>query len=388
MYLRDEESGHFWSPTPLPSRGATPYVSRHGFGYSVFEHTEDGISSELWVYVALDAPVKFTVLKVRNDPADRAGCPRPAMWNGCWAICGQNRLMHVVTEIDPKSGAIFARNPYNTDFAGRIAFFDVDETTRTFTGDRTEFLGPQRHAAESGGDDPRAAVRARSARLWIPARAIQVPFELADGQEREIIFRLGVGRDADDARNWCIASAASAAARERARSSVATTGTHTLGAVHVETPDPSLNVLANGWLVYQTLACRLWARSGFYQSGGAFGFRDQLQDVDGADPRRAASCCASTFLRCAAVSSRKAMCSIGGIPRRAAACARTVRTIISGCPWRPAAMSDAPATPACLDERIPSSKAARSTPTRTRTTICRPVGRNRPRSMNIACAPF
>ena len=66
FYLRDEETGHFWSPTPLPSRGALPYVSRHGFGYSVFEHTEDGISSEVWVYVALDAPIKFTVLKVRN----------------------------------------------------------------------------------------------------------------------------------------------------------------------------------------------------------------------------------------------------------------------------------------------------------------------------------
>jgi cyclic beta-1,2-glucan synthetase len=92
FYLRDEETGHFWSPTPLPSRGATPYVSRHGFGYSVFEHTEDGISSELWVYVAMDAPIKFTVLKVRNDcQADRAGSPPRATWNGCWEICGQNR---------------------------------------------------------------------------------------------------------------------------------------------------------------------------------------------------------------------------------------------------------------------------------------------------------
>ena len=141
FYLRDEESGHFWSPTPLPSRGATPYVSRHGFGYSVFEHTERGIRSELWVYVALDAPVKFTVLKVRNE----SGRSRRLSATGYveWVL-GDLRpksAMHVVTEVDPKSGALFARNPYNTEFAGRIAFFDVDETTRTVSGDRTEFLG-------------------------------------------------------------------------------------------------------------------------------------------------------------------------------------------------------------------------------------------------------
>ena len=92
FYLRDEERGHFWSPTPLPCRGATPYVTRHGFGYSVFEHTERGIRSELWVYVALDAPVKFTVLKVRNEIGrDPAGSPLPDMWNGCLATCGRNR---------------------------------------------------------------------------------------------------------------------------------------------------------------------------------------------------------------------------------------------------------------------------------------------------------
>jgi cellobiose phosphorylase len=110
-----------------------------------------------------------------------------------------------------------------------------------------------------------------------PCGAIHVPFELAAGQEREIVFRLGVGRSADDARNLV----------HRFRGSAATHGAleavwqywkHTLGAVHVETPDQSMNMLANGWLLYQTLACRLWARSGYYQSGGAFGFRDQLQD--------------------------------------------------------------------------------------------------------------
>ncbi len=277
FYLRDEESGHFWSPTPLPSRGATPYVSRHGFGYSVFEHTERGIRSELWVYVALDAPVKFTVLKVRNE----SGRSRRLSATGYveWVL-GDLRpksAMHVVTEIDPNSGALFARNPYNTEFAGRVAFFDVDDATRTVSGDRTEFLG-RNGTLRNPAAMTRARLSGKSGAALDPCAAIQVPFELADGQEREIIFRLGAGRDADDAGNLVHRFRGSAAARG-ALEAVWQYWNHTLGAVQVETPDPSLNVLTNGWLLYQTLACRLWARSGYYQPGGAFGFRDQLQDV-------------------------------------------------------------------------------------------------------------
>jgi cellobiose phosphorylase len=277
LYLRDEERGHFWSPTPLPSRGATPYVSRHGFGYSVFEHTERGIRSELWVYVALDAPIKFMVLKVQNQ----SGRSRKLSATGYveWVL-GDLRpksAMHVVTELDPDSGALFARNPYNTEFAGRIAFFDVDETTRTISGDRTEFIGRNGTLG-----NPAAMTRLRlSGKVGAgldPCGAIHVPFELANGQEREIIFRLGVGRSADEARRSIHRFRGSARARG-ALDAVRQYWNHTLNAVQVETPDQSLNVLTNGWLLYQTLACRLWARSGYYQSGGAFGFRDQLQDT-------------------------------------------------------------------------------------------------------------
>jgi len=276
LYLRDEERGHFWSPTPLPSRGATPYVSRHGFGYSVFEHTERGIRSELWVYVALDAPIKFMVLKVRNE----SGRSRKLSATGYveWVL-GDLRpksVMHVVTELDHKSGAVFARNSYHTEFAGRMAFFDVDETTRTISGDRTEFIGRNGTLG-----NPAAMTRLRlSGKVGAgldPCAAIHVPFELAAGQEREIIFRLGVGRNVDEARQSIHRFRGSAAARG-ALEAVWQYWRHTLGAVYVETPDQALNVLTNGWLLYQTLACRLWARSGYYQSGGAFGFRDQLQD--------------------------------------------------------------------------------------------------------------
>ncbi|MDP1768143.1 MAG: cyclic beta 1-2 glucan synthetase, partial [Nitrospirota bacterium] len=276
FYLRDEERGHFWSPTPLPSRGATPYVSRHGFGYSVFEHTERGIRSELWVYVALDAPIKFTVLKVRNESGRARKLSATGYMEWVLGDLRPKSAMHVVTELDAKSGAIFARNPYHPEFGGKMAFFDVQETARTISGDRTEFIGRNgslRNPAAMASSGLSGNVGAG----LDPCAAIHVPFELADGQEREIIFMCGVGQDAEDAGNLIHRFRGSAAARG-ALEAVWQYWTHALGAVQVETPDQSLNVLTNGWLMYQTLACRLWARSGYYQSGGAFGFRDQLQD--------------------------------------------------------------------------------------------------------------
>jgi len=276
-YIRDEESGRFWSPTPLPCRGRQTYVSRHGFGYSVFEYAVGGIRSELWVYVALDAPVKFSVLKVRNESgrARKLSATGYAEW-----VLGDLRpksAMHVVTQVEPGSGALLARNSYNTEFAGRVAFFDVDDPARTVTGDRVEFLG-RNGSLRSPAAMTRARLSGKVGAALDPCAAIQVPFELADGQEREIIFRLGAGKNADDARELVSRFRGSAAARA-ALESVWQYWTRTLGAVQVETPDPAVNVLANGWLLYQALACRVWARSGYYQSGGAFGFRDQLQDA-------------------------------------------------------------------------------------------------------------
>ena len=277
FYLRDEESGHVWSPMPMPCRGTSPYVSRHGFGYSCFEHTEGGIRSEVWVYVALDASVKFTVVKLRNE----SGRPRRLSATGYveWVL-GDLRpksVMHVISEIDPATGALFARNPYNTDFPGRIAFFDVDEGTRSMTGDRTEFLG-RNGTLRNPASMSRSRLSGKVGAALDPCGAIQMPFDLAVGQERDCTFRLGVGKDTEDARQL-VRRFRGATARRAALETVWHHWTHTLGAVHVETPDQSLNVLANGWLLYQTIACRLWARSGYYQSGGAFGFRDQLQDV-------------------------------------------------------------------------------------------------------------
>ena len=277
LYLRDEETGYVWSPAPSPARAAAPHVVRHGFGYSVFEHTSGGIRSELWIYVAVDAAVKFSVLKLRNE----SGRARKLSATGYveWVL-GDLRAksaMHVSTEIDPRSGALFARDPYNTEFADRVAFFDVDDPGRSVTGNRAEFVGRNgtlRNPAAMG----RSQLSGKTGAALDPCAAIQVGFELEDGEERELVFRLGAGRDAEDAGDLVQRFRGSMAARG-ALEAVWRHWNRTLGAVQVETPDPSVNVLANGWLVYQTLACRVWARSGYYQSGGAFGFRDQLQDA-------------------------------------------------------------------------------------------------------------
>jgi cellobiose phosphorylase len=277
FYLREEETGRFWSPSPLPVPGEGAYVSRHGFGYSVFEHDNAQIHTEMTVHVALDAPVRFSVLKVRNDSTEvrRLSATGYVEW-----VLGDLRpksAMHVMTEVDLKTGALLARNPFNSEFPDRIAFFDVDETSRTLTGDRVEFLG-RNGSLQKPAAMARTRLSGRVGAALDPCAAIQVGFDLAPGQERQLVFRMGVGRGIDDARTLVNRFRGSAAARD-ALESVWEYWKRTLGAVQVETPDESVNVLANGWLVYQTLACRFWARSGYYQSGGAFGFRDQLQDV-------------------------------------------------------------------------------------------------------------
>jgi cellobiose phosphorylase len=277
LYIRDEQSGKFWSPTPLPAHGAAPYVIRHGFGYTVFEHNENGIASELWVYVAMDAPVKFTVLKLRNV----SGRPRRVSATGYWEwVLGdlrQKSLLHVQTEVDLTTGALLARNYYNTEFPERIAFVDVNDGTRTLTGDRKEFLGRNGSLAQ-----PAALKRVRlSGKVGAgldPCGAVQVVLDLADGQEHEIGFRLGVGRNAAEVQDL-IHRFRQVDACRIALEAVWAYWNRTLGAINVDTPDPAVNVMANGWLLYQTLSCRLWGRTGFYQSGGAYGFRDQLQDA-------------------------------------------------------------------------------------------------------------
>ncbi|HSH27237.1 MAG TPA: cyclic beta 1-2 glucan synthetase, partial [Wenzhouxiangella sp.] len=281
IYLRDEETGHVWSPTPLPRRGSGAYRTRHGFGYSVYEHVEDGIASELWVFVGLHDAVKFSRLKLRN----LSGRTRRLSVTGYveWVLgeLGASTRIHVVSEIDAGSGLLTARNSYNTEFEGRAAFFDVDVDAdaegRSHTADRAEFLGRNGHIGA-----PRALWRAHlSNRIGAgldPCAAIQVPAVMAPEEVFETTFRLGAAADHASLVGLAERNKGAAAARD-ALAAVRNYWDHTLAALQVETPEPEVDVLVNGWLTYQTLASRCLARSGYYQSGGAFGFRDQLQDT-------------------------------------------------------------------------------------------------------------
>ena len=277
FYIRDEESGHFWTTALLPAGGQSSYITRHGFGYSVFEHIEDGIYTEMTVYVDIESAIKFIVIKIRNE----SGRPRKLSATGYieWVL-GDNRTktaMHIHTEIDPDSGALFAKNQYNTEFNHRVAFFDVDYLKKTFTGDRTEFIGRNGNLQH-----PKAMSRLKlSGKIGLaldPCAAIQVPFFVAEGEVQEIVFRLGAGKDSKEASFLAKQFRGTQIATE-ALEKVKKYWAETTGALQVETPDAAINIITNGWLTYQTLSSRLWGRSGFYQSGGAFGFRDQLQDV-------------------------------------------------------------------------------------------------------------
>ena len=283
LYIRDEDSGQYWSPTPLPCGGSSAYVTRHGFGYSVFEHVQQGIASELTVFVDLDVAIKFSHLRLRN----LSQRPRRLSVTGYveWVLgdIRSKSAMYVSTEIDPITGAVLARNPYSTEFGDRMAFFDADGMTRasgvSVSGDRREFLG-RNGSLQQPAAMRRKALSNRVGTGMDPCAAIQVPIELPSGQERSVNFRLGAAgrRGMDDARVM-VQNLRQPHGMEGALQAVQAYWAKTLGAVQVHTPDAALNLLANGWLLYQTLACRLWARTGFYQSGGAYGFRDQLQDA-------------------------------------------------------------------------------------------------------------
>ena len=288
FYLRDEDSGRHWSPSPLPRRGEGEYRTRHGFGYTVYEHVEDGIASELWVYVARHDAVKFSVLKLHNLSGRRRDLSVTGYVEWVLGDLRARSQLHVVTERDIDTGLMTARNAYSGEFGGRVAFFDADAdegasdgaarwSAGSVTGDRNEFLGRNGSLAAPAAM-LREALSGRCGAGLDACSAIQRPVTLAAGAESQVVFRLGLGHDAADAQSLAQRHRGSSAAR-RELEQVQAYWTQTLGAVQVRTPEPALDLLANGWLLYQTIGCRYHARSGFYQSGGAYGFRDQLQDT-------------------------------------------------------------------------------------------------------------
>ena len=352
----------------------------------VFEHTENGIASELTVYVAIDAPVKFAVLKLRNISGRARRLSVTGYWEWVLGELRQKILLHVQTEVDLKTGALLARNPYNTEFADRIAFIDVSEPARTLTGDRKEFLG-RNGSLSNPAALSRRGFPAKSGAGLDPCAAVQVTFDLPPARSVKSASVSVSGAMTAEVR-ILIRRFRGDRCQSRRPGSRLEYWNRTLGAVHVETPDAAVNVMANGWLLYQTLACRFWARTGFYQSGGAFGFRDQLQDVMAlvhAEPaltrEHLLRCCGSSVprrRRAALVASARRSWRAHAFLRRLSVAAATL----------PAATSRASRRHRRAGrDAFPFSRAAPSSRRRKLTMTCPLTPKSRPRSTNIASAP-
>jgi cyclic beta-1,2-glucan synthetase len=277
VYLRDEATGAVWTPTPRPLGTTAPTLVRHGQGYTVFERQSHGLAQWLTVLVSPEDAVKLLVLRVRNT----TGQPRrlSATYFAAWVLGTQRDQapLGVRTEIDPESGALLARNPFATDFDGRVGFADVSLRPRTVTADRGEFIGRNGSLVA-----PAALIReALSGHVGAgldPCAALQAAFDVPAGAEQEVVFILGSA--ADDAEARALVRRYQEPGRgARALAEVRARWDRMLGSVEVRTPEPALDLLVNRWLPYQVLSCRLWGRTALYQSGGAYGFRDQLQDV-------------------------------------------------------------------------------------------------------------
>ncbi|MCD7897774.1 MAG: cyclic beta 1-2 glucan synthetase, partial [Planctomycetaceae bacterium] len=276
LYIRDEETGRFWSPTPLSCRSGGRFITRHGFGYSVYEHSEQGIHSELTVHVDRHDDIKFFTLSLKNVSDRQRNLSVTGYVEWVLGDIREKTGMHVITGIDSHSGALIARNHYNGEFRGRTVFLDVNDPGRTVTGDRREFLGRNRSLSDPRGMR-RDSLSGRVGPGLDPCGGAQVKFNLGPGQQREVVFRLGVADNLDAARRLIRESRGVDDAHASLKA-VKDYWREVLGTITVETPDQAFNFMANGWLLYQTLSCRFWGRSATYQSGGAIGFRDQLQD--------------------------------------------------------------------------------------------------------------
>ncbi len=278
FYLRDEESRDVWTPTPLPIREQTgEYVVRHGHGYTRFARESHGLAMDLLQFVPADDPIKISRLTLTNHSLGHRRLSVTAYLEWVLGAARSGTAPYVTTEMDPETGAMFAHNPWSWDFGTRIAFADLGGLQQQWTADRTEFLGRNGAADRPAALMTDAPLSGRIGTALDPCCALQTFLEIPAGGQLSIVLLLGQTDTREQARALI--------ARYRAddldaRLAAVTDGwARVLGAVEVKTPDRALDLMLNQWLLYQTLACRVWARTAFYQASGAYGFRDQLQDV-------------------------------------------------------------------------------------------------------------
>ncbi|HKJ95253.1 MAG TPA: glucoamylase family protein [Gammaproteobacteria bacterium] len=277
FYLRDDDSGTVWTPTPLPVRlPMGRYLCRHGQGYTRFEHESHGIRSDLLQFVATEDPLKMSVLTLHNTSARRRRLTVTAYVE--WALAASRSVSapYVITEMDEATGTLFARNPWNTDFGRRVAFLHLCGQLTGWTADRKEFIGRNRDLASPAGLGRDARLGGRVGAALDPCGVQQTGVVLEPGQRVRIVALLGQGADRQQAET--LVSHYRAAEPATVFDAVRRHWDEILETVEVSTPDPALDALVNRWLLYQTVSCRLLGRAGYYQVGGAFGFRDQLQD--------------------------------------------------------------------------------------------------------------
>jgi len=277
LYVRDEKSGELWCPTAAPIRHHDScYTARHGQGYSRFEHSEHGIALDLLMYVPMADPIKISRLQLHNksERARTLSVTAYVEW-----VLGTERAASapfLVSAVDPITGALFVTNPWRAKYAERVAFADLAGRQTQWTADRREFLGRHGTLAQPAALQRRTAWSRRTGAGLDPCAALQTVVELEPNQSVEIVFFLGEAAGAAEAQALLLryrAADLGAVLQE-----VQSWWDDTLGRVQVKTPSRSLDIILNRWMLYQTLVCRLWARSAFYQSSGAYGFRDQLQD--------------------------------------------------------------------------------------------------------------
>ena len=276
LYVRDEEAGVFWSPLPGPVAPLAPFEVRHGFGYSRWRHESRDLEQEVCLFVPRHDPVKVIRVRLRNTgPHAR----RLSVFWYAQLVLGDVPAPTVVTEFDAATGTLLARNPANGDFTdGVVLAAAVPQAAVRFTADGAAFLGPDGVLDDPAGVAGSAGLDGRTGAGLDACAALQVELSIAAHASVECAFLLGETTDAGAARTL-VARYRKPRALDEALDEVRAFWQTTLSAVQVETPCRALDLMANGWLLYQTLACRLWGRSAFYQSGGAFGFRDQLQDA-------------------------------------------------------------------------------------------------------------